>query len=249
MIKLKDISTLPPNEITEELAEKKTLELAKKIGQLQRIIYAEEKHAVLVIIQGMDASGKDGATRNVFGECGISGTDSYGFKKPTEEEFAHDFLWRIHKIAPRKGYFMIFNRSHYEDVLIQRVHRWIDEDRVNSRIDAINAFETLLEKDNSTTILKFYLHISHEVQQKKLQERIDDPEKNWKHNATDWEESKHWDSYMEAYEDAINRSVIPWHVIPVDKKWYRDYLIAEITHKALLELEPKLPFLDNVVKP
>jgi len=106
-----------------------------------------------------------------------------------------------------------------------------------------------LEKDNSTTILKFYLHISHEVQQKKLQERIDDPEKNWKHNATDWEESKHWDSYMEAYEDAINRSVIPWHVIPVDKKWYRDYLIAEITHKALLELEPKLPFLDNVVKP
>ena len=249
MIKLKDISTLPPNEITEELAEKKTLELAKKIGQLQRIIYAEEKHAVLVIIQGMDASGKDGATRNVFGECGISGTDSYAFKKPTEEEFAHDFLWRIHKIAPRKGYFMIFNRSHYEDVLIQRVHRWIDEDRVNSRIDAINAFETLLEKDNSTTILKFYLHISYEVQQKKLQERIDDPEKNWKHNATDWEESKHWDSYMEAYEDAINRSVIPWHVIPVDKKWYRDYLIAEITHKALLELEPKLPFLDNVVKP
>jgi PPK2 family polyphosphate:nucleotide phosphotransferase len=208
-------------------------------------MFAEKKHNFLVVMQGMDASGKDGATREVFQYCNPTGIDAYPFRKPTEEEFAHDFLWRIHKKAPAKGMIMVFIRSHYEDVLIQRVHKWIDEEKVSARIKAINDFENLLQSDNNTTILKFYMHISPERQKEKLQERIDDPLKHWKHNDADWEEAKLWNEYMSAYENAINKSAVPWIIAPVDQRWYRNHFIAEKVLAAMKSLHFKLPTLEE----
>lgn len=173
--------------------------MAKEIGHLLNVMYAQKKHSLLVVFQGMDASGKDGSTKNVFGKARPTDLDAHSFRKPTEIEFAHDFLWRAHKIAPAKGTTSVFIRSHYEDILIQRVHQWIDEEQVTNRMNAINAFEKNLILDNGTTILKFFLHISPDRQKEKLQERIDLPEKNWKHNDGDWEERKYWDQYMKAY--------------------------------------------------
>jgi PPK2 family polyphosphate:nucleotide phosphotransferase len=204
-------------------------------------MYAGKKHNLLVVFQGMDASGKDGATRKVFSYCNPTGINAYPFRKPTEEEFAHDFLWRISRRAPSKGMIQVFIRSHYEDVLIQRVHKWIDEDKVSARIQAINDWETLLQQDNHTTILKFYMHLSPEKQKEKLQERIDDARKQWKHNPDDWKEAERWNEYMFCYEDAINRSEVPWIIAPVDQRWYRDYFIAEKILDTLESFQLKLP--------
>lgn len=241
---LSKISTKPPKGLDKAKIKKETAQLAKKIAEKQQLIYSEGKKAVLIVFQGMDASGKDGATRKVFKYCSPSGIRAHAFKKPTDLEFAHDFLWRVHKLAPAKGQIVIYNRSHYEDILIQRVHKWIDEDRVTTRIDAINAYENLLMEDNNTTILKFYMHISPERQLEKLQERIDDPAKNWKHNEGDWEQREYWDEYMRCYEDVIDRcNAAPWIVAPVDSRWYRDYFIATKVIEALDKLEITLPTL------
>ena len=245
MIKLSEIPTRAPKGFTKEDIKRKTERMARRIGDLQHIMFAEKKHSILVVLQGMDASGKDGATRKVFEFCNPTGIDAYPFRKPTEEEFAHDFLWRIHRRAPAKGMIQIFIRSHYEDVLIQRVHKWIDEERVSARIKSINDWETLLQYDNNTTIMKFYMHLSREQQKKKLQERIDDPRKNWKHNDADWKEAERWDEYIAAYEDAINRSTIPWIIAPVDQRWYRDYFIAEQVLLKMESLHFVLPTLDS----
>ncbi len=243
MIKLSDIPTRAPKGLEKEDFKRKTERMARRIGDLQHILYAEKKHNLLVVFQGMDASGKDGATRKVFAFCNPTGVLAFPFRKPTEEEFAHDFLWRVSKRAPAKGMIQVFIRSHYEDVLIQRVHKWIDEDRVTTRIQAINEWENQIQKDNHTTILKFYLHISPEKQKEKLQERIDDPRKQWKHNDADWEEAKLWKEYMFCYEDAINRSLVPWIIAPVDQRWYRDFFIAEKVLNTLESLNLKLPSL------
>lgn len=243
MIKLSEIPTRAPAGFTKTEAKKETIKIAKKIGQLQRVMYAEKKHSLLVVFQGMDASGKDGATRKVFRDCSPTGINAYPFKKPTEEEMDHDFLWRVHAQVPRKGFIHVFNRSHYEDILIQRVHKWIPETRVKQRMEAINAFEHLLAFDNRTTIMKFYMHISPERQKEKLQERIDDPTKNWKHNDADWKEAELWDEYMKCYEDAINWSKIPWVIAPVDQRWYRDYFIASRVLEEMEGLKMKLPTL------
>jgi|SRR5687767_3069711 len=245
MIKLSEIPTDAPEGFEKKEIKQKTDAMSKRIGDLQHIMFAEKKHSLLVVLQGMDASGKDGAARAVFQYCNPTGIDAYAFRKPTDEEFAHDFLWRIHKRAPAKGMIQIFIRSHYEDILIQRVHKWIDDDKVSARIKSINDWETLLVTDNNTTILKFYMHISPEVQKEKLQERIDDPLKQWKHNPADWEESKKWDDYMFAYEDAFNRSVIPWIIAPVDKRWYRDYFITEAVLATMESLHFALPKLSE----
>ncbi len=242
-IVLADIPTGPPDYLDKDEIEEVTKQYIKDIVELQHVLYAEKKYALLVVFQGMDASGKDGATREVFGRCNPSGIHVKAFKKPSEEELAHDFLWRVHKHVPQKGMIQIFNRSHYEDVLVQRVHHWISEAHAMKRIAAINAFEELLMFDNNTIILKFYLHISQAKQQEELQERIDEPEKQWKHNPNDWKEAKLWDTYMKCYEDAMNNSSIPWHVIPVDKRWYRDYCIAKIVVESLNELNMQLPKL------
>ena len=248
MIKLSELPTDAPEGLEKDDVKKKTKDMAQRIGDLQHIMFAEKKHSVLVVFQGMDASGKDGATTSTFQMCNPSGIDVTSFRKPTEEEFAHDFLWRIHPHAPAKGMLQVFIRSHYEDVLVQRVHKWIDEDRVSARIKSINDWETLLQHDNNTTILKFYMHISRERQKEKLQERIDDPAKQWKHKPGDWKEAELWDQYMAAYEDVINRSTIPWIIAPVDHRWYRDYFIAKQVLEKLESLNFQLPTLSDEKK-
>lgn len=240
-IRLSDIPATAPEGASKKGYKDETARLVKRLGELQNMMYAEGKYSMLVILQGMDGSGKDGAVRNVFSECSIAGLDLVSFKKPTEEEFAHDFLWRIHRWAPQKGMTTIFNRSHYEDILIQRVHGWITPERVEKRMAAINSFEELLQFDNNTLIFKFYMHISHEEQGIQLQQRLDDKSKYWKHNAGDWEERKLWDKYMEAYEYAINESIIPWHICPVDNRWFRDYFIAKTLVDTLEKLDMRLP--------
>jgi PPK2 family polyphosphate:nucleotide phosphotransferase len=249
MIKLSEISTKAPEGYSKEDIKRKTDRMARRIGDLQHILYAEKKHSLLVIFQGMDASGKDGATRKVFAYCTPSGINAFPFRKPTEEEFAHDFLWRIHRQAPAKGHIKVFIRSHYEDILIQRVHKWIDDPKVKNRMAAINEWEKNLVNDNNTIVLKFYMHLSKDQQRKKLQDRIDDPRKQWKHNADDWKERELWDEYMRCYEYAINESEIPWIIAPVDKRWYRDYFIAEKVLETLEAMDMKLPtFADGEVK-
>ena len=245
-ISLSSFTTRAPDGYNKGETKKKTRKIAQEIGRLQELLYAESKKAILIVFQGMDSSGKDGATANVFKYCSPSCVKAYPFKKPTEEEFDHDFLWRVHKLAPAQGQMTIFNRSHYEDILIQRVHGWIDEKKVNMRIDAINTFERLLVEDNTTTILKFYMHISKARQKEKLQERIDEPRKNWKHNENDWKEREHWDEYMRCYEDVINRcNTVPWIIAPVDSRSYRDYFIASKILEVMQAMTFDLPVLSE----
>ncbi|HMQ84851.1 MAG TPA: polyphosphate kinase [Saprospiraceae bacterium] len=228
---------MPPPAVDEETIKEQTEQWVEAIGDLQEILYAQKKYSLLVIFQGMDGSGKDGAVKKVFKECHPNGLSVYSFKKPTEQEFAHDFLWRVHQRVPEKGMIQIFNRSHYEDILIQRVHGWIDDERVANRMRAINAFEHLLQSENNTLILKFFLHISYEQQEQELLERQHEKDKFWKHNDNDWKERQHWPEYRRCYEYAIHHSEIPWVIVPVDKRWYRDYIVA----RTLLETLRSLP--------
>ena len=240
------ISTRAPEGLDKDHARKVSKARAKRIGELHQQLVAEGKHGVLVILQGMDASGKDGAMRKVFGDCTPFGLRAVGWKKPTEEEMKHDFLWRIHKQAPARGELVIFNRSHYEDVLIQRVHGWIDEQQVDRRIESINAFERLLQYDGNTLILKFYLHLSYEQQEDELMERLTEADKFYKHNDGDWKERARWDDYRAAYEDVLTRTnAVPWHVVPVDQRWYRDYVMSEIVVNALEGLGMQWPGLQT----
>lgn len=241
LIQLSAFSTEAPKGLKKGDVEDETAQLVERLGELQYLLYAEAKHSVLIILQGMDGSGKDGAAKNVFANCTISALRLEAFKKPSPEEFSHDFLWRVHQVVPKKGMMTIFNRSHYEDILIQRVNGWIDEALVEKRMQAINAFEELLTFDANTLIFKFYMHISKEEQEIQLQQRLDDPTKFWKHNDGDWVERKLWDEYMAAYEYAINESVIPWHICPVDNRWYRDYFIAKTLVEGLEKLKLQLP--------
>lgn len=240
---LSKIKTTPPPKFDKGKIKKETAKMAEEIGELISKMYANKKYSLLVVLQGMDSSGKDGVSEKVFARTSPTMVSAYGFKKPTDEEFAHDFLWRAHKQTPGKGEVKIFVRSHYEDILIQRVHKWIDNKRVNVRIDAINAFETLLQEDNNTIVLKFYLHLSKTRQKEKLTERIQDPDKNYKHNDGDWEERKHWRKYMNAYQDAINRSVIPWTIVPADSRTYRNYTVAKKVLATLKKLKESYPEL------
>ncbi|MDQ3141617.1 MAG: polyphosphate kinase [Bacteroidota bacterium] len=242
---LSKIATIAPKNLKKEKIKDKTKELAKEIGLLSEKLFAEKKNNLLIVLQGMDASGKDGVAKSVFKYCPALVVDAHAFKKPTEEEFAHDFLWRVHKHTPAKGQLKIFIRSHYEDILIQRVHAWINDDKANMRLEAINNFEKTLIEDNQTTILKFYLHLSHEKQLEKLEERKTEPTKQWKYNPIDFEESKLWDKYMRFYEAAINGSTIPWYIIPSDQRWYRNYMVATNVYEALKKLKPEYPILLN----
>jgi PPK2 family polyphosphate:nucleotide phosphotransferase len=243
MIKLSKISTRAPKGLDKSEIKKETDKIAEKIGELSRIFEADRRHSLLIVFQGMDGSGKDGSTRETFRFVSPAIASAHSFKKPTDEEMAHDFLWRAHKLVPAKGQIKIFNRSHYEDVLIQKVHNWIDKERVSKRIEAINNFEELLVFDNNTTILKFYLHLSPERQQEKLQERIDLLRKNWKHNPNDMKESKLWNEYRIAYEDVINKSTIPWNIVPADQRWYRNYFIAKIVLETMKNMNLEYPTL------
>ncbi len=238
---LRKISTKAPEGIERERAKTQAKAYGAVIGDFAEMFAASSKHALLVIFQGMDASGKDGAVKAAFGQCSPINLQVTSWKKPTEIEARHDFLWRVHQAAPAKGNIAIWNRSHYEDVLIQRVHGWISEETVNARFEAINAFERNLQADNHTVILKFLLHTSKEEQAQQLQERIDEPNKHHKHNPSDWVEREHWDAYMDAYSDVLKRSEIPWYVIPTDNRWFRDYAIARAVRDALESLKLEWP--------
>ena len=241
-IDLSDTSTRAPKNIEKDEAKEKLVSILEELDELQNLLYAESKHAVLVVIQGMDASGKDGAIKNVFGHLNPLGVLVKAFKAPLEDELAHDFLWRIHQHVPAKGMIQLFNRSHYEDVLITRVHKWIDEETAYKRMKAINHFEKLLTDHNNTTILKFYLHLSRERQKERLEERISDPKKQWKYNENDFNEAKLWDDYMKAYEDVFeNCDNVPWTIVPADQNWYKEYLIATTLLDTLKGLNMKYP--------
>ena len=242
--KLSAISTEAPKGFNKEKTKAKTEKLLVELDELQNLLIAENKHSLLVIIQGMDASGKDGAIRNVFGSLNPMGVSVKSYKAPTPEELSHDFLWRIHASAPAKGNIKIFNRSHYEDVLITRVHGWCDDATAVKRMKAINDFEGLITKHNNTKVLKFYLHISPKEQQERLEERTHDPRKMWKYNEKDFDEAKLWEQYMNYYEACFNTcNKIPWHIIPSDHNWYKEHLIATTVHDTLIKLKMQYPGL------
>jgi PPK2 family polyphosphate:nucleotide phosphotransferase len=243
-IRLKEIDTRAPKQFDKDETKKETEEILEKLYDLQNLLFAESRHSLLVIIQGMDASGKDGVIRNVFGKLNPQGVEVKSFKVPTLEEAAHDFLWRVHHYTPAKGMIRIFNRSHYEDVLITRVHKWIDDDTAKKRMEAINDFEKLLTEHNNTSILKFYLHVSQKEQLERLNERIKDPRKQWKYNENDFKESSLWDIYIEMYEDCFaNCDHVPWMVVPSDQNWYKEYIIASEILKTLKNFDMKYPGL------
>lgn len=242
-IKLENIATTPPEELDKDAAEASIKDFQNSVRDWQEKLYAEDKQSLLVVFQGMDAAGKGGAIREAFKEVNPMGVRVYPFKKPTEIEFAHDFLWRVHQVVPQRGMISVFDRSHYEDVLIQRVHEWIDMDHVHRRYRHINNFERLLVEENRTTIVKFYLHVSEEEQLARLDERKVNREKMWKYNANDYEERKRWPDYRAAYEDVFRycSEVAPWHIIPTDKNWYKEYMILKILEETFQHMNPKFP--------
>jgi PPK2 family polyphosphate:nucleotide phosphotransferase len=244
-IKLGKISTRAPKEFEKEATKQKTGVILKELNELQNLLYAEGKHAVLVVLQGMDASGKDGVIRNVFGAFNPQGVVVRSFKVPTEEELAHDFLWRIHAAAPAKGVIQVFNRSHYEDILVTRVHNWCDDETAVKRMKAINDFEELLTEHNNTHIIKCYLHVSAEEQQERLHERTEDPSKQWKYNERDFAEAKLRDKYIEMYEDCFQHcNNIPWTIVPADQNWYKEHVIATALVELLRSLKMEYPKIE-----
>ena len=226
-IKLNSVDTRAPKKAGKEELKNDLQKLKFQLEELQNLLYAEGKHALLVVIQGMDASGKDGVIKNVFEAVNPMGCMVFSFKAPSIDEMKHDFLWRIHQKAPAKGMIHLFNRSHYEDVLIQRVHKWVDEGVIKQRFEQINQFEKLLQ-ETGTTILKFYLHVSKEEQLSRLNERMKDKTKMWKYNASDLKERKYWNDYMNAYEDVFEQCIeaADWQIVPSDQNWYKEYIIT-----------------------
>lgn len=242
MIRLKDYSTRAPEELDKDATKKELDEIVEELDELQNMLYAENKHSVLIVLQGMDASGKDGLVRAVFSGINPHGVRVHPFKVPTEKELSHDFLWRIHKVTPPSGMIHIFNRSHYEDILVTRVHGIIDDETAEKRIKAINDFEQLLTEHNNTHILKFYLHVSQEEQHERLVERLKLPRKMWKYNSRDFDESAKWDTYMGYYEQAFNEcNKVPWHIVPADQNWYKAYYVAKTLRDTLKSLNMKYP--------
>ncbi|MGH7512842.1 MAG: polyphosphate kinase 2 family protein [Gemmatimonadales bacterium] len=218
-------------------------ELTQRIDRLQEALYAEGKRALLVVLQGRDTAGKDGALRKVFGPLNPQGLLVTSFKAPTAVELAHDFLWRVHQAVPPKGAVGIFNRSHYEDVLVVRVHELLPESVWRLRYEQINLFERILT-DNGVTILKFFLHISRKEQLERLRARLDDPAKYWKFSEGDLVERDKWDAYTAAYEEALARTstpIAPWWVVPADKKYLRDLVVAQVVAETLERMDPKYP--------
>lgn len=224
--------------------------LKHKLEELQEKLYAEQKHKVLIVLQAMDTGGKDSTIRLVFEGINPQGVKVVSFKAPTPEEKSHDFLWRIHANAPRNGQIAIFNRSHYESVLIERVHSIVPESVWKKRYDAINEFEKILSEEG-TLILKFYLHISKKEQKKRLEERLKDPTKEWKFSINDLPERQFWNKYMQAYEDALRRTSTkraPWYIVPANHKWFRDYIIATAIVNHLEDLDLKYPKIDRATR-
>ena len=232
-----------------------TKDLNDELEELQELLYAEKKHKVLVVLQATDTGGKDGTIRHVFDKTNPQGVKVASFKKPTSEELAHDYLWRVHQHTPGAGEITIFNRSHYEDVLVVRVHDLVPEKRWRKRYDHINAFEQMLA-DEGTTIIKIFLHISRAEQKERLQARLDEPHKNWKFSKGDLAERERWDDYQDAFREMLERTSTewaPWYVIPANDKKFRNLLISTILVDALKGLDMDWPEaedgLDDIVIP
>jgi PPK2 family polyphosphate:nucleotide phosphotransferase len=252
-----DLKKVNPDDTGDYQKDKKdeqtVAKLLQDLDQLQELLYAERKHKVLVVLQAMDTAGKDGTISHVFEGVNPEGVRVASFKVPTQEERDHDFLWRIHKETPGNGEIVIFNRSHYEDVLIVRVHQLISKEVWERRYTEINHFEHMLA-DEGTTMLKFFLHISQDEQKKRLQQRLDDKDKNWKFSTADLAERKLWPDYMKAYEDTLSATSTPWapwYVVPANKKWFRNLVVATTLVDALKGLDMHYPApandLDKVV--
>ena len=227
--------------------------LGRRLRDLQELLYADGRHKLLVVLQSMDTGGKDGTIRHVFRKVDPIGVHMWGFKKPSSAELARDYLWRVHPHVPGDGELVVFNRSHYEDVLVTRVHGQVDDDRARRRFGHIRDFERLLAEEG-TTIVKVFLHISRDEQRERLQARLDEPTKRWKFSSADVDERAHWDSYQRVYEEAITETTsehAPWYVVPADRKWYRNLVVSTIlvdTLEALgMEYPPAEEDLDSIV--
>ncbi len=221
----------------------KSEKLSERLGELQELLFAEHKHKLLIVLQGMDTSGKDGTVRHVMSGVSPASVRVASFKKPTPLELEHDFLWRVHAQTPAAGEIVIFNRSYYEDVLVVRVHDLVPKDVWRERYGLINDFEKMLT-ENGTTIIKFFLHISKKEQAERLQARIDDPTKRWKFQSGDIDERKLWNDYQKAYQDAIEKTSTkwaPWIVVPSDKKWVRNYVVAKTIVDTLEKFDMQYP--------
>ncbi|RJF72329.1 polyphosphate kinase 2 family protein [Deinococcus cavernae] len=243
--RLSDWNTDDNGGLTKEEAPALDAKLSEELFEWQERLFAEGKQALLIILQARDAAGKDGVVKKVIGDFNPNGIHIANFKVPSEEERAHDFLWRIHAQVPKKGMVGVFNRSHYEDVLVTRVYDMIDDKTAHSHLEHIVNFEKLLT-DTGTRILKFYLHISPDEQKERLQARLDEPGKNWKFNPGDLKDREHWDSFTDAYQDALSTSTddAPWYVIPADRKWFRDLVISQVILDTLKDMNPQYPEID-----
>lgn len=231
--------------LEKENTEKETKKILKRIGKLQYKMSAEGKQSLLIVFQGLDASGKDGLTRRLLKYCNPVNIAIKSFKKPTPEEYGHDFLWRVHKHTPMKGNVQVFIRSHYEDILVPSVEKFIPENVIEERYQLINDFEKLVEH-NGTRVLKFFLNVSYSVQEERLKERIENEEKHWKHNDGDWETRKKFGDYISVYESIFKRcNIVPWHEIPADTNWQKLYFVAKVVLKALEDMDLEWPSLET----
>ncbi len=241
-----DLSKTPADDdggLLREHVEAELPGLKARLSELQELLYAEGKHALLVVLQAMDGGGKDSTIRSVFSGVNPQGCQVVNFKAPTAPELSHDFLWRVHPHTPGRGYITVFNRSHYEDVLAARVNGLVEQERWERRYEHINAFEKTLH-DEGVTILKFFLHITKEYQRQRLQRRVDRPQKRWKFDPADLAERARWSEYQQAYQDALRRcstNWAPWYVVPAEKRWYRDLVILRVLIKTLESLDMKFP--------
>lgn len=242
MINLSKEPTKPDKSIDKKSTQEELLKLQEQMDSLQNLLFAEKKHSVLIILQGMDASGKDSTVKHVFSFINPMGVNVKAFKEPTPEEKGHDFLWRVYPHLPAKGMIEIFNRSHYEEILVPTIHKTAEKELIERRYGIINSFEQNLS-DSGTSILKFFLHISKEEQKKRIEERLTVPEKKWKYDPADSAEEKNWDAYMELYGKIFERCSpqFPWLIVPADHKWYRNYFIAKEIVKTLKALKMKYP--------
>lgn len=246
-INLANISTRAPKGLDKDATKLETGRILAELDELQNKLYAGRQHAVLIIIQGMDASGKDGLSRHVFSCMNPQGVQVESFKVPTEDELAHDFLWRVHRFAPAKGRIQIFNRSHYEDVLVTRVKGLTSDEQALKKMRAINDFERLLvEEDNATQIIKVYLHVSQERQLERLEERTQNPAKMWKYSKEDIVDIKLHETYRHYYEEVFRHcSEQPWEIVPADQNWYKEYLVAKLLRDRLHGLGMQYPGLEG----
>ena len=241
-MKISDLHTFNKEWVKDE-TEKKTKKMLKEIGELQYKMYAQNKYSIIVVLQGLDASGKDGLTKGLLSYCNPIGLEVYSFKKPTDLEYSHDFLWRIHQVCPAKGVLQVFIRSHYEDILVPSVEKFIPAAVIEKRYEAINIFEKMLE-ESGTKVLKFFLNVSKEAQKERLMERIEVKEKHWKHKDGDWDTREKFDQYMKVYQNILTRcNVVPWTAVPADKNWQKLYAVAEVVLKTLKELPLEWPEL------